>query len=297
MRRKVARVKLEESPQLKHAARREAGLDVLNAGARARRRAVGSDRCGVDLRAAAPERAATQRRATRPDQRRQRLSGLDPHLPAGVREHDAVRQDDALTRRRQRRQRLRRLCRTHEHVCSDPAWSAEAEAPQLGVGDGEGVLEDLVAELAELVQAGNVQLCCRRRFPLCRRHRERKAGVDAGKFWPRAVMAKRKFGKFGWEPCKEPKNANSISPLSLDDRPRSQQTYQTSALPSRRAARICRRRRQPSARDGSRSFGKFAASAPCHHPPYPRCRRPRSSRAPSPTRGSPTRSQRAPGRS
>ena len=198
VRRKVARVKLEESPQLKHSARSEAGLDVLEAGARARRRAVGSDRRGVDLRAAAPERAATQRRATRPDQRRQRLSGLDPHLPAGVREHDAVRQDDALTRRRQRRQRLRRLCRTHEHVCSDPAGSAEAEAPQLSVGDGEGVLEHLVAELAELVQAGNIQLCCRRRFPLCRRHRERTAGVDVGKFWPRAVMAKRKFGEFSF---------------------------------------------------------------------------------------------------
>ena len=54
VRRKVARVKLEEAPQLKHAARREAALDVLEAGARARRRAVGSDRRGVDLRAAAP---------------------------------------------------------------------------------------------------------------------------------------------------------------------------------------------------------------------------------------------------
>ena len=182
VRRKVARVKLEEAPQLKHAARSEAALDVLEAGTRARRRAAGSDRGGVDLRAAAPERAATERRTTSPDQRRQRLSRLDPYFPAGVREHHAVRQDDAFTLRRQRRQRLRRLCRAHECVCSDPAWSAQEEAPQLGVRDGEGVLEHLVTELAELVQAGNVQLCCRCRFPFCRRHREaevQKAAVES----------------------------------------------------------------------------------------------------------------------
>ena len=65
VRREVARLELEEAPKLEHAARCEAALDVLEPGARASRRAVGSDRRGVHLRAPAPERAAAQRCAKR----------------------------------------------------------------------------------------------------------------------------------------------------------------------------------------------------------------------------------------